>query len=109
MGFNIYANRAVLVFEGTRYKGAEVTVRVDLLDEEIEAHDAAEDLAGKLQWMVDAGVIESWNLTDKADKPIPLSEINTLPRAFRSTLHSAWAGQLWDVTAPLVPSPDGDI
>ena len=71
MGFDIYASEGTLVFEGTRYTGAEVKVRLDLPLVDLEAFDALAEgvtnpfdtdfLERRLAWHPET-VLTSWYL-----------------------------------------------
>ena len=114
MGFDIYASEGTLVFEGTRYTGAEVKVRLDLPLVDLEAFDALAEgvtnpfdtdfLERRLAWLVEH-VLKSWNLEAKGE-PIPLTieGINALPRTFTRRLVTAWLRTVTDIDLPLVPS-----
>ena len=105
MGFDIYASEGTLVFEGTRYTGAEVKVRLDLPLVDLEAFDA---LAEGVTNPFDTDFLErrlAWNLEAKGE-PIPLTieGINALPRTFTRRLVTAWLRTVTDIDLPLVPS-----
>ena len=108
MGFKIAAaseRLAVLVFEGD-YKGAEVTVRLNVpMQVFIEArkvtdsHDWEPFLA-----MFVAEVVRGWNLEDAEGQPVPLTSdgLASVPLDFLMRLITEWANQVGSVAAPLV-------
>lgn len=108
-GFDLYANRATLTFEQTRYKGAEICVRLDMPLEDFLAHDATETHDDRLRWFAEHA-IESWNL-EAGGKPMELSPeaFMALPRQFTNRVHEAWLRTIQDPDIPLAqPSNDGD-
>ena len=109
MGFDIYAARGVIEFEGTRYKGAEITVRLDVPVGEWDGLVALATLDDEGVWMVEHG-IESWNL-EAGGKALPLTAeaFNKLPRPFRRRLITEYIKAVSEIDAPLVePSSSGD-
>lgn len=108
MGFDLYQNRGKLVFEGTRYRGAEVTVRLDLPLGDLLAHDACKTEEERMRWMAEH-VIESWNLERDGEAiPMTADALMGMPPVFRRTLHREWMKACLDPDLPFEsPSPAG--
>jgi hypothetical protein len=108
-GFDLYASRGTLVFEGTRYKGAEVRVKLDIPAAEFDEFVAYALLAEELAWMSEHA-IESWNLEAKGE-PLPFDgqSLAKMPRSFTRALVNGFIKAVVDIDAPLVSSsPSGD-
>lgn len=109
LGFDLYASTGVITFANTRFKGAEVTVRLDMPLADFEAHDAIEDEAGRLKWFVEHALV-SWNIEVKG-QPVPVTPeaYLALPRQFTARVHREWMRLVNDPDIPLAPpSSDGD-
>lgn len=108
MGFELYATRGRLVFEGTRYAGAEVEVRLDMPLADYLVHDALDEEEPRLRWFGEHALV-SWNLKrDGAPVPATAEELLAMPRQFSGRLHREWLRLVSDPGLPFAaPSPDG--
>ena len=93
MGFKLPQRKANLVFEGGDFEGAEVKVTLDQplgMLIEAQALQESNDVNGLCRFI--AGILVSWNLEDKDDKPIPATEkgLHEVYPAFVDALVTAW-------------------
>lgn len=126
--FNPFAT-AELVFEGTRYDGSTVTVRVDFEPDEQdglfadlpEMPDMPDASAAESTWREVARerrkverlqferfgerVLVGWNLTDKDDVPIEAggAGMNRIPVQLARLIRTEWEKAVWNPSAPLLP------
>lgn len=109
MGFDLYANTGVLTFEGTRFKGAEVTVRLDMPLADYLAHDECETEDERLAWFAKHALVK-WNIEQKGKAVEPTPEaFCAMPRQFSVRVHREWMKLVNDPDIPFEqPSPDGD-
>jgi hypothetical protein len=107
MGFDPFDNVGVLVFEGTRYKGAEVKVRLDLPGSEELGLYEAQALDDEVSWLAEHAIIE-WNL-QSGGQPLPVTPENAkaLSRPFKRALVMGYLKAVTDIDAPLSPSSSG--
>lgn len=104
-GFQLPARTVVFKFENTDYEGAEVKARLDVpLSMFLQIQDAI-DSEKALDVFTPFGdmVLESWNIVDRNEEPIPadgkgMLEI-TVP--FATLLMSEWAKAVGELPAPL--------
>lgn len=111
-GYDPY-NLLEVVFEGTRYAGAEVRMRVDVpIDEAMELFDllfAGDEKTIRDQAMVFGDrILDSWNLQDpKTKKTIPATGEGALkaPPALVRICINQWRKGVFDPSLPLDESP----
>jgi hypothetical protein len=108
MGFDLYANRGTLAFEGTRFHGAEVRVKLDIPAADFDEFVAFEKLSEELAWLSEHA-IESWNLEAKGEPlPFDAESLGKMPRTFTRALVAGWIKAVAELDAPLVSaSPSG--
>ena len=92
---------AEITFEGTRFDGAVVRVRLDVPLGDVLKMPNTRRLTEVWPWVQEHVLLE-WNLTGLDDKPIPTSvEVTMLPQAFVSSLVNAWMTLAVEVPDPL--------
>lgn len=109
MGFDLYANVGVLTFEKTRFKGAEIKVRLDMPLADFLVHDACETEEERLSWFAEHALM-SWNIEQKG-KPVPVTAkaFLAMPRQFVTRVHLEWMRLVNDPDIPFSdPSSNGD-
>lgn len=107
MGFDIYASTVTFEMGDDRYKGAEITARLDLPIETMRVYEDAKTLADECAWFAEHALVD-WNIEAKGE-PVPatLDGLNTLPIAFRKRLIRAYTAAVYDVPGPLVTRSSG--
>jgi hypothetical protein len=105
MGFNPYASELTLRFEGTRYTGAEVTLRADVpLREYREFVElcVGENTSHAAQWdWLREHVLLSWNLEGRDGKPLTLdAAVEELPGPLSRAVVGEWLKAVSDAGTP---------
>jgi hypothetical protein len=107
MGFDPFQT-ALLLFEGSRFHGSEIRVRLDASLEDYETFVALPKHSDEIVFLAEK-VLVDWNL-EKDGKPIPcdLAGIKTLPLALTRRIVVEWINLVTGVSDPLgVPSSNG--
>tara|TARA_Y100000310_G_scaffold328884_1_gene397743 strand:- start:105 stop:473 length:369 start_codon:yes stop_codon:yes gene_type:complete len=104
-GFQLPARTVVFKFENTDYEGAKVKARLDVpLSMFLQIQDAIESEKA-LDVFTPFGdmVVESWNIVDRNEKPIPADGEGMLQITvpFATLLMSEWAKAVGEVPSPL--------
>lgn len=109
MGFDLAENTILLDFSATRYKGAEVRIRPDAvsLADYLDGWSATKTLKEEIAFIVDHGVIASWNL-EKNGAPIPIEADAPVPSGMWREICRVFIESQIEVAAPLeTTSPAG--
>jgi len=98
MTFKLPKETKVLQFKDTEWEGAEVEVLIDVPLGDFARFLKMDDtttlmtLPDEYRWVVERGIIVSWNLVDDNNNPIPIEPncMNRLPRMLAREIMRAW-------------------